>query len=52
MLRTTRDEVVVIFTDVDEVGPVLAGHAETKIPPEPCVLLDHLQAREGVLESL
>lgn len=36
----------VIFTDVYEVGPVLAGHAETKIPPEPRVLLDHLQAKE------
>lgn len=26
---------------VDEVGPVLAGHAETEISPEPCVFLDH-----------
>lgn len=31
------------FTYVYEVRPVLAGHAETKIPPEACVFLNHLQ---------
>lgn len=36
----------VIVTYVDKVGPVLAGHTETKIPPEPCVFLDHLRRRE------
>lgn len=31
----------------------MAGHAETKIPPEPGVFLDHLQRKEvKVLESL
>lgn len=35
----------VIFTDVYEVGPVLAGHAETEIPPEPRVFLDYLQRK-------
>lgn len=32
-----------IFTYVYEVRPVLAGHAETEIPPEARVFLDHLQ---------
>lgn len=31
------------FTYVNEVRPVLAGHPETKVPPEACVFLDHLQ---------
>lgn len=35
----------VIFTYVYEVGPVLAGHAEAEIPPEPRVFLDYLQRK-------
>lgn len=41
----------VIFTDVDEVGPVLASHAETKIPPEARVFLDHLQGGAWDLQT-
>lgn len=32
-----------VFTDVDEIWSVLAGHAEAEIPPEAGVLLNHLQ---------
>lgn len=34
------------FTYVYEVRPVLAGHAETEIPPEARVFLNHLQERK------
>lgn len=34
-----------VFTYVYEVRPVLAGHAETKVPPEARVFLDHLHRK-------
>lgn len=40
-----------IFTYVYEVRPVLAGHAETEIPPEARVFLNHLQEREKECRS-
>lgn len=35
-----------VLTYVYEVGPVLAGHAETKVPPEARVFFYHLQGEE------
>lgn len=43
-LKTTKLDKSI--TDVDEIGSILAGHTEPKVPPESTFLPYHLKQKE------